>query len=634
MSTDLQIAEKKSESQPRATQPQSPPSQSTQWHAGMGAILHENGVAFRVWAPHTDAVSVVGDFNEWDAAKHPLQMEFRDPAEADAPPEPTGFWYVDVPGVGVGAEYLFSLKLGEDQVTRIDPYAREVTNSVGHGVVADPTFDWEDDNFRLPTKNEIVIYELHIGTFGKDAAEGQPGTLAAATRQLDYLKRIGINCVEIMPIAEFAGDFSWGYNPAHMFAVESSYGGPQAFKKFVREAHKRGIGVILDVVYNHFGPSDLSVWQFDGWSENNQGGIYFYNDWRAETPWGQTRPDYGRPEVRQYIRDNALMWIEDFHCDGLRFDMTLYMRSVRGDGDPGGDLPEGWSLAQWINSDLREKFPHAMTIAEDLHDQDGMTLTPEHGGAGFSAQWDAQFVHPIRDVLIQQNDDDRSLDLVKGALFARYNGDPFERVIYTESHDEVANGKARIPSEVMPHETRDWFAQKRATLGLALVMTTPGIPMIFQGQEFLEDGWFQDTVPLDWDKAKDLRGLVRLFRDLTVLRLNRNEQTQGLTGSGVAVLHEDHAAKTLAFHRWHTPGVNDDVVVVVNFHREPRHVEFAFPHSGTWKLELNSDAELYSPDFANTSCIDQLQLESKDNKPPTAILEIGPYAALIFSRIG
>ena len=112
-----------------------------------------------------------------------------------------------------------------------------------------------------------------------------------------------------MPTMEFSGDFSWGYNPSNPFAVESIYGGPDAYKRFVKAAHEYGIAIIADVVYNHLGSSDLELWQFDGWSENGKGGIYFYGDHRSHTPWGETRPDYGRGEVRQYLRDNALMWL-------------------------------------------------------------------------------------------------------------------------------------------------------------------------------------------------------------------------------------------------------------------------------------------------------------------------------------
>ena len=166
--------------------------------------------------------------------------------------------------------------------------------------------------------------------------KGHPGTFDSAIEKFPYLKELGINAIEVMPIMEFSGDFSWGYNPSHPFAVESIYGGPDAFKRFVKAAHEHGIAVIVDVVYNHFGPADLDLWRFDGWSENDKGGIYFYNDRRSQTPWGETRPDYGRGEVRQYLRDNALMWLEEYHVDGLRWDMIIYIKSIDGnDGQSG-----------------------------------------------------------------------------------------------------------------------------------------------------------------------------------------------------------------------------------------------------------------------------------------------------------
>ena len=252
---------------------------------------------------------------------------------------------------------------------------------------------------------------------------------------------------------------SWGYNPSCVFAVETNYGGPAGFKRFVKAAHRAGLGVILDVVYNHFGPSDLDLWQFDGWSENGMGGIYFYNDWHAETPWGLTRPDYGRKEVRQFIRDNALMWLEEYHVDGLRFDMTLYIHNVRASDDPGGDLPDGWSLVQWINREVRA------AVSGTHHDRRGPAeRRPDHeaggpGRRGFTAQWDARFVHPVRAAVITPNDEQRSLDSIRGVIEARFNGDPFQRVIYSESHDEVANGQARVPSEIDPQDSDNWFAQ-------------------------------------------------------------------------------------------------------------------------------------------------------------------------------
>ena len=181
-----------------------------------------------------------------------------------------------------------------------------------------------------------------------------------------------------------------------------------------------------------------------------------------------------------------------------------------------------------INSEIAERFPGRITIAEDLRNRAEITAGVEDGGAGFGAQWDSQFVHPIREVLIAPRDEARHMATVAHALTHHYNGDAFRRVIYTESHDEVANGKARIPHEIAPGDPSHLAAQKRSTLGAALMFTAPGIPMLFQGQEFLQGDWFQDTVPLDWDQSETFRGIVRLYRDLIRLRLNRSGVTRGL----------------------------------------------------------------------------------------------------------
>lgn len=588
---------------------------------GMGAIPHEDGIAFRVWAPHAKAVSVVGAFNDFQPTANPMAHE----AE--------GFWYADVPAAKVGQEYRFWLDIETGPVTRIDPYAREVTSSIGNGVIPDPHFDWGDDQFQIPNWNEIVIYELHVGTFNDDQPDvDAPAKFESIVRRFDHLKTLGINCIQIMPIAEFAGDRSWGYNPAHMFAVESAYGGPKAFKELVKQAHKNGIAVILDVVYNHFGPSDLDLWRFDGWSENDGGGIYFYNDGRRTTPWGDTRPDYGRPQVRQFIRDNALMWLEEFHVDGLRMDMTLYIRAV--DASASQVLPDGWSLMRWVNTEVRKKFPKALTIAEDLQNCDAITDTAENGGAAFGSQWDGQFVHPIREAVITGADEHRSMEAVKNAILCRYNGDPIRRVVYSESHDEVANGRARVPQEIDPNGASNWFAQKRSTLAAALVLTSPGIPMLFQGQEFVEGEWFRDTVPLHWEQTETFRGIVRMYRDLIHLRLNKKGSSKGLTGPNVAATHVNDDSNLIAFRRWQDGGPNDEVVVVANFHRDPReNYSLGFSQPGTWKLIFNSDWKGYSEQFQGYASADVTAVAGEyDGLPNNAEVNIGAYSVLIFGQ--
>ena len=586
----------------------------------MGAIPHTGGVGFRVWAPNAQRVSVIGSFNDWDGGKHPMQAE------------ENGHWYADVAEAHIGDQYRYLLTTAKGEFKRIDPYAREVTHSVGNAIVHDPSFDWEGDDFHLAARNELVIYELHVGTFNDKENDNLPGKFASVSSRLGHLKKLGVNAIQIMPIAQFAGKWSWGYNPAHIFSVELAYGGPLAFKKFVKRAHRHGIAVILDVVYNHFGPGDLDLWQFDGWSENDRGGIYFYNDDRAHTPWGDTRPDYGRNEVRQYIFDNVFMWLEEYHIDGLRFDGIAYIHFAPGPG--GQDLPDGWNLLQWINGKVAEKFPDRITIAEDMQNNNWVTKDVGAGGAGFASQWDANFVHPIRQAVITHEDQHRSVVAIRDALCHRYNDDAFERVIYSESHDEVANGRARVPQEVNPEYPKGWYSQKRSTLAAAMVFTAPGIPMLFQGQEFLEGNYFRDTVPVDWDQRDEFHGIVRLYRDLIRLRLNRDGVTRGLCGQFTKVYHLNDERKLLAYRRWDKGGPADDVVVVANFLNEPQDsYVIGFPAAGTWKLRFNSDWQDYSEIFAGYRSTDVLaEPREYDGFPFRGALYIGPYSVLIFSQ--
>ncbi|MEL7626725.1 MAG: alpha-amylase family glycosyl hydrolase [Anaerolineaceae bacterium] len=589
-------------------------------HNGTGSIVYAGGVAFRVWAPYADAVGIIGEFNQWVEGTHQLENEG------------TGYWYIDVPGAKAGQEYKYVIQYQGERLYRIDPYARQVTNSVGNSVIYDPkSFDWQNDLYQLPPHNELVIYEMHIGSF--TAGENRmPGNFKEAVGKFDHLKQLGVNAIQVMPIAEFPGDYSWGYNPANIFAVETTYGGPDAYKRFVREAHQAGFSVIQDVVYNHFGPSDLDLWRFDGWHEGDYGGIYFYNDDRAETPWGATRPDYGRHEVRQFIRDNALMWLDEYHVDGLRFDSTLYIRTVNGDEQR--PLPEGFKMMADINAEIRAKHAHVILIAEDLRVNQSITEDSDKGGAGFHAQWDATFVHPIRSMIEAVSDDSRSMGVLKNLISFKYNDDVFKRVIYSESHDEVANGKARAPQDIDPGDPTSWFAQKRSTLAAGLVFTTPGIPMIFQGQEFLQGDWFQDDMPLDWDMNEDFHGIARLYRDLIRRRRNWNDQTRGLRGQFLNVFHVNEENKLVAFQRWDQHGKGDDVVVVVNFANEfEENYQIGLPDGGLWKLRLNSDAKIYSDALANTNSADvEAQPGEKDGLSHHGSINIGPYSILIYSQ--
>jgi 1,4-alpha-glucan branching enzyme len=586
---------------------------------GMGTILYPGGVAFRVWAPFASSVFAAGTFNHWSATAHPFA------------PETDGYWSVEVPGATIGDQYQFVIHKGPQVLWHKNPYASEVVNSSGNAIVHDPTFDWSGDAFAMPPWNELVIYEMHVGTFN-DTPGGGPGTFDDVIAKLPYLRDLGINAVEIMPVLEFPQDYSWGYNPADPFSVESALGGPQGLHRFVKAAHGHGIAVVMDVVYNHFGPGDLDLWRFDGWSDaDHNGGIYFYDNARAHTDWGDTRPDYGRPEVRRYLRDNALFWLNKYRIDGLRLDSVVTIRR-----SSGRDLPDGWSLLQWINDEIRAAQPWKITIAEDLQNDEWVTRDTGAGGAGFGTQWDAGFVHPIRNAVIAVNDADRDLFAVRDALDHRFNGDAVQRVIYTESHDEVANGHERVPEEIWPGNAGSWFSRKRSTLAAALVFTAPGVPMIFQGQEFLEDRYFRDDDPLDWSKLDAHAGVHRLYRDLIRLRRNWFDRTRGLRGQHLNVLHVNNADKVIGFHRWEHGGPGDDVIVVANFaNRAYDGYTLGFPRPGWWRVRFNSDWQGYGADFGNHPAYDTVaEGGPRDGVAFQANVGLGPYSVVILSQDG
>ena len=511
--------------------------------ARTGCSWSDGRAIWKVWAPNARGVAArVFDGDGFD-----------DVTLADAE---GGFWQGEAT-CEVGVEYLFVVETDDGPIERQDPCARQVTNSAGRCVVVDDgAFDWQHPDFVLAPVNELVVYELHVSTFA--------GTLDDVADRLNHLVELGVNCVELMPVAEFAGDVSWGYNPASPYAVESAYGGPDALRRLVDAAHGMGIGVVLDVVYNHLGPSDLDLWRFDGWSIGDGGGIYFYNDWRADTPWGATRPDYGRDEVRSYLIDNALMWLQDYRIDGLRLDMTSQIRNVHGHDGPDGDLDDGWRFLADLTDTVHHRCPGALIIAEDLQQNPLVTTATSAGGLGFDAQWAAGFVHPVRAALESVDDENRDLASVVSALATSR---PFGRVVYTESHDEVANGRTRVNAEIDEADPDSWAATRRTAIGAVLMMASCDVPMLFQGQEWADEDWFDDQTPLAWDRRADRGGTIAMWRDLVSLRTGRDSRAGGLRGDQIVVHHAGDDG-ILGWLRWGVGGLDEATLVIAKLHRE------------------------------------------------------------------
>jgi 1,4-alpha-glucan branching enzyme len=473
------------------------------------------------------------------------------------------------------------------------------------------------------------LYELHVGTFNRpDPA--MSGTFESAIEKLDYLADLGVTTIEVMPVGSMPMDRGWGYAIDYLFSVESMYGGRHGFMEFIKAAHERGMAVILDVVYNHIGPDEnLDLWQFDGWSENGKGGIYFYNDWRATTPWGETRPDYGREEVRQFLLDNASMWLTDFHLDGLRVDSTIFIRNVKGNNDdPGNDIPEAWHLLQKVTDIARKINPRAVLIAEDVGANDYVTKPTNEGGAGFGAQWQVNLPYIVRDALSTINDSDRNIHAIADQLAKRFNDDAFKRVVYSDSHDSAANnGAKRLNEEISPGQPASVYARQRSLLAAGLTLTIPGMPMLLQGEEFLQGGNFNDWQALEWDKSEQFKGIVLAYKHLIGLRKNQHGNTAGLLGQSVNVLHLNDEAKVLAYHRWNQGGRGDDVVVILNFaNKTLESYRLNFPRPGTWTVRFNSSWKGYSPDFKEVN-VNEVQVDSD-----TGTLTLPPYSVLILSQ--
>lgn len=558
------------------------------------------GVTFRVWAPNATTVAVPASFNGWNTTANFLVKEGS-----------SGIWSGEIPAARSADQFKYHIN---GSVWKRDPRGRKVVNSSDNTIVYDPkAFNWAGDTRLNVNSSDLVIYELHVGAFyDPTPVAGGPGKFTDAIAKLDYLVALGINAVELMPPMEFPGDYSWGYNLSDPYAVENTgYGGPDGLKNFVRAAHQRGIRVLLDVVHNHYGPSDLDLWGFDN---GTTPGIYFYSAAGiCCTPWG-SRPNYSSEGVRSFIIDSFRLWMDEYHVDGFRWDAVGTMRHY----DPGYvSIPEADSLIQYINSTiLHADHPGVISIAED-----------DASGMGFDGQWNTGFGDTLINEVVKAADSSRDMT----ALFNAMNGSGFFRVLFSETHDLVGNlngaGNQRLPTRIQPADPDGYFARKRSMLAAAVVLSTPGIPMLFMGQEMLEDEQFADNNPLDWSHTTSYPGVVNFYRDMIHLRRNLDGVSLGMTGPNVTWHAVDNGTKLLAFHRWGA-GPDDQVMVVLNFSNNEigNYQMNTFPANGPWYVNLNSDWTSYGADFGNQGS-SMVQVSGGSGQ-----IAVGPYGVLVLSR--
>jgi 1,4-alpha-glucan branching enzyme len=583
-----------------------------------GATPYEGGVEFRVWAPNARAVAVAGEA-AGAAARRELTLEAG-----------TGMFAARIDGAHAGQRYHYAITTQDGaEVVRVDPRARMSDGS--ESVVIDPrTYAWKSPPFTPPAREASVVYELHIGSF--NAVSGpNSGTFASAVGKLDALADLGVSTVELMPVNGHGGH-GWGYGPQQWFAPHPAYGTPDDMRHFVDEAHARGISVVLDVVYNHYdGYSEAPLRCFDGTCQGTSAGIYFFEqDPYRKTPWGP-RPNFAKKEVADFFADNVFAWTTEYRVDGFRHDSVSNIRALDGQGS----VPGGTPLLQRMNEVTLAARPGALLVAEDLKGQASITAPSSAGGLGFAAQWDGGFQWAVTSAATAATDAARDIGSVRDALLGNYNGDPMQRLLYIESHDTAGNDGARLPVRIDATDPTSYAARKRAMLATGLLMTAPGVPMIFMGQEMLEDTKFEpQPAPLDWAKQTSNAPVRAFYRDMIRLRRNVDGVSAGLLGKNVAIVQFNDSAgsKVLVYRRWSIAG--DDVMVIANFGaKKYTRYDVGVPAAGTWVARVDSDATKYGADFgAAAPTAVSVTAAARDGLPATASIALGPYAVVVLTR--
>ncbi|MFH1501970.1 MAG: alpha amylase C-terminal domain-containing protein [Candidatus Eisenbacteria bacterium] len=538
-------------------------------HAPLGSTpASGSGAVFRVWAPGASTAHVRGQFNGWGTS-NPMTKngDYFSTYVSSTSDRQTYKYYFDG-AIWKPDARAKSLNSGDNYNTHIEDRFR---------------YNWQVDDFDTPDFEEMVIYQLHVGTFaGRNDPYGSapfPAGYPEVTARAAHLSELGVNAVMLNPITEFPWDYSAGYNPISAWAPEWAYGSPDEFKEMIDTLHGYGIAVLLDIVYNHFSHDDNFLWEYDGTQ------IYF-DDPVVETPWG-SQADFDSGPVRDYFADASLYWLEEFKVDGFRMDATDFMNIAPQEA-------AGWSLMQRLNDEMDNRWIDKIAIAEQLPDDPWVTRPTSLGGAGYDSQYYDEFTDRLRDEIFDAASGDpemwRILNIVNGGgtyLEGRYVTN------YLELHDETwpSSGGQRIVKSidtVAPHD--DQWARGRTKLAQGVVMTAPGIPAIIMGTEWLEDTDF-GTDPgnrIDWSKKTTYAPIFSYYQDLITLR-RTNDALRADAGRHVFQLNE--SGNVIAWQRWH--GLNV-VVVVANFsNTDYGTYRIGLPQAGEWHEAVNSQASAY-----------------------------------------
>jgi maltooligosyltrehalose trehalohydrolase len=603
-------------------------------------ILPDGKVHARVWAPKARAVVAVLESGPGVAG---------DPVAVPLQAEEHGYFSAILPGAGPGTRYRF--RLDDDDTLVPDPASHSQPEGV-HGpseVTTSEAYPWQIDRWTVPPLRDWVIYELHVGTFTPE------GTFAAVIPRLPYLKQLGVTTLEIMPIAQFPGARNWGYDGVFPYAPQSSYGGPQGLRQLVDAAHREGLTVILDVVYNHFGPEGNVTWRF---------GPYVTGSYC--TPWGDAinldGPD--SDEVRAFFIDSALMWLEEYRIDGFRLD------AVHAIFDPLAAEPFLAELGQAVHARAATLDRRVVLIAESDLNQPRLILPRDDGGYGLDAQWADDFQHALE---VQLRGEESSYardyagvgrlgDALRQAFVytgqysatrrRRHGHSPASAqrdqfVVFIQNHDQVGNrpGGERIGHFISPAEQK---------LAAATVLLSPFVPLLFMGEEYGEPHPFlyftdhedpelveavrvgrrEEFAHWDWpDAAPDPQDPATFERSKVQLDLHASGEHAALytfyreliaARRAFPVLTDPAASREVVAREQervlmaHSAGVEGEAVVILGFGEEATWVSLPIPE-GEWVKRLDASEGDDRPERLHSD--------------GTIELTVPPFAALLFERV-
>lgn len=594
------------------------------------------GTYFAVWAPHARRVSVVGDFNMWDGALNPMQMM-----------QTSGIYELFIPDVAPGAVYKYQILTRDGEILyKADPYGNQCqVRPDNANVVADLTgYKWKDtdwiENRKQQTretelKKPMAIYECHLGSWKKKIEDSDFGfyTYRELAKMLcDYVKKMGYTHVELMGIAEYPFDGSWGYQVTNYYAPTSRYGSPEDFMYFVDHMHENGIGVILDWVPAHFPRDEHGLGRFDGMP------LYEHPDpRRGEHPdWGTYIFDFGRNEVSNFLTANALFWVEKFHVDALRVDAVasmLYLDYGKQDGqwlpnkDGGNENYDAIELLRKINTVMEERNPGAFLIAEESTAWAGVTAPASMKGLGFLYKWNMGWMNDFLEYM-KMDPYFRSFNHNRLTFSLSYTY--AENYVLVISHDEVVHLKCSMLNK-MPGTEMDKFANLRTAYGF--MYGHPGKKLLFMGQEFGQLREWSEARSLDWflldqplhkKMQKWVADLNHMYTTYDACYYNDNNQ-MGFEWTKV----DDANTSIIAFVR-RGKTVKDQLLFVCNFVPvERKDYWIGVPCLTEYEEIINSDAKIYGGSGTKNGKVKAFE-EKCDRMPYAISIDIAPLSMMVF----